>query len=410
LRREWRTAIRRVGLTLPEVAQPLVDSFWAQQAYILINADGPAIQPGSRTYERSWIRDGALTSTALLQAGHVGPIWNFINYYAPHQFDSGKVPCVVDGRGPDPVDEHDSTGQLIHLLMQFHRYTGDRELLEKYLPNIIAGVDYLDRLRQQRLTPEFRDGPPEIRRFYGLVPESISHEGYSAKPMHSYWDGFFVIRGLYDAVAAAKVLERPDLAAQWQQFLDEYRTAMYDSMRLAMEVTNVDYIPGCAELGDFDATSTAIGICPCGELGRIPEPQLTNTFERYYKFFTDRRDGKLGVARLHAVRVAAGRHVRLPESARPRPRVAGLLHGTPATGRLAAVGRGALARPGLSRVSSATFRIRGADPSFCAHCGRCWSTSTIPSGRSCWPPACRRRGWRQASRLRSSTGRPSSAS
>jgi hypothetical protein len=50
----------------------------------------------------------------------------------------------------------------------------------------------------------------------------------------------------------------------------------------------VDYIPGCAELGDFDATSTTIGICPGGELGNIPEPALHNTFDKYYAFFKNR--------------------------------------------------------------------------------------------------------------------------
>ncbi len=60
-----------------------------------------------------------------------------------------------------------------------------------------------------------------------------------------------------------------------------------------METHHVDYIPGCAELGDFDATSTTIGVYPCGELGWIPEPQLHNTFDRYYAFFQGRRDGKL---------------------------------------------------------------------------------------------------------------------
>ena len=33
----------------------------------------------------------------------------------------------------------------------------------------------------------------------GLVTESISHEGYSAKPVHSYWDDFWALRGLDDA-------------------------------------------------------------------------------------------------------------------------------------------------------------------------------------------------------------------
>jgi hypothetical protein len=38
------------------------------------------------------------------------------------------------------------------------------------------------------------------------VPESISHEGYASQPRHSYWDNFFVLRGLKDAAAMAAVL------------------------------------------------------------------------------------------------------------------------------------------------------------------------------------------------------------
>jgi len=41
---------------------------------------------------------------------------------------------------------------------------------------------------------------------YGLMPESISHEGYSAKPMHSYWDDFFTMKGLKDAAEIQKIL------------------------------------------------------------------------------------------------------------------------------------------------------------------------------------------------------------
>ena len=45
--------------------------------------------------------------------------------------------------------------------------------------------------------------------FYGLLPQSISHEGYSAKPMHSYWDDFFALRGFKDAAFIAKELDKP---------------------------------------------------------------------------------------------------------------------------------------------------------------------------------------------------------
>jgi len=289
----WRTELNRVKLSLPPSGRKLVDTFRSTQGYILINADGPAIQPGSRSYERSWIRDGAMTSTALLTTGHAEQVRAYLEWFARHQYPDGKVPCVVDARGPDPVPEHDSTGELIYALLKYYRFTRDKAFLEAHLDHVVKGVDYLESLRNQRCTDEYRQGPPLRRACYGLVPESISHEGYSAKPMHSYWDCFFTLRGLEDATTIAKILGRPELEARFAALRDAFRQSLHDSLVLAMETHGIDYIPGCVELGDFDATSTTIAVFPCGLMGFLPEPQLTNTFERYWTFFCQRRDGQL---------------------------------------------------------------------------------------------------------------------
>lgn len=292
-RAEWTGLLNRAAVRLPPAGQKLQDTFRATQAYILINADGPALQPGSRTYERSWIRDGALSSTALLYTGHTDAAARFLDWYAPFQFENGKVPCVVDRRGPDPVPEHDSTGQLIYALHNYYRFTHDPTLLQQHYPRVAAGVGYLADLRAERLTPEYRDGPPEQRVLYGLVTESISHEGYSAKPMHSYWDGFWVVRGLKDAADIAGVLGHIHDARRFAVFRDAYRASLSASIELAMRNRSVDFIPGCAELGDFDATSTATAVFPCGETDHLPRAALLRTFERYLAFFRDRRDGRI---------------------------------------------------------------------------------------------------------------------
>jgi hypothetical protein len=57
---------------------------------------------------------------------------------------------------------------------------------------------------------------------------------------------------------------------------------------------HVDYIPGAADLGDFDATSTTVAIAPGGELARLPRPALDRTFERYWQQLLARRDGGAG--------------------------------------------------------------------------------------------------------------------
>lgn len=292
-RAAWEDAIGPARIELPASARDLALTYRAQLAYILANRDGPAIHPGSRTYERSWIRDGALTSLALLGAGYDRAVADYIDWYAPNQFPSGKVPCVVDERGPDPVPEHDSHGQLIFAIASYHRFTGDDAFAERHYARVVRACDYMDALVAQRSTPEYANADGIKGACFGLVPESISHEGYAAKPMHSYWDGFFVIRGYRDAAYLARVLGRTEDAERFELALERYRWNMWDSFRDAMEIHGIDYLSGCVELGDFDATSTSIGVFPIGERDRLPQDALRATFDRYMAYFRDRRDGRI---------------------------------------------------------------------------------------------------------------------
>jgi hypothetical protein len=283
----WEERLGRVALEVPSEAAPLIESLRAQLGWILVNRAGVAIQPGCRSYARSWIRDGALTSSALLRLGHLEAAEDFLRWYAPHQYDNGKIPCVVDRRGADPVPEHDSTGEFLHLLTQVQRYGGDGRLLERMWPRVVAGVAYLDSLRALRRTPEFATGAQRL--FFGLLPPSISHEGYSAKPMHSYWDDFFALRGYRDAVALAGILGRTGAETSIGASLARFEEDLARSVRAAMEVHRIDYVPGCADLGDFDPTSTTIAFDPTGAADLLPPAALDTTFQRYLDFFEERR-------------------------------------------------------------------------------------------------------------------------
>lgn len=287
-----KPAHQNVALVCPKSDSWLSETFRAQLAYILINRDGPAIQPGSRSYERSWARDGSLTSSALMELGHQEEVRAWIDWFSDHIFDNGKVPCVVDKRGADPVPEHDSPGQYIWAVANYYRYTKDKEFLAKHWPKVQHVVEYIQSLRAQRKTPEYANAPDgDIKRaMYGLVPESISHEGYSAKPMHSYWDCFFIALGLKEATYLAR--EAGD-TAKTEAFDNEYRDfqkCLLSSITLTQQKHNINYIPGCVELGDFDSTSTTISLFPCDEALSAPQGSLETTFERYWQFFKDRRD------------------------------------------------------------------------------------------------------------------------
>lgn len=288
----WKTKTDHIRFNLPSSADRIIDTWRSNLAYILINRDNVGIQPGSRSYERSWIRDGSLTSSALLKSGIVPEVRDFTDWYADHQYENGKVPCVVDLRGPDPVPENDSHGQLIYLIREYFNFTRDTAFLRSRNDNVLRAVSYIEELVAQRSTEHFRNGNDSVRAYYGLVPESISHEGYSAKPMHSYWDNFFTLKGLKDAAEIQKILGDSENYDRIAAIRDTFRTNLYRSLDLAMKVRQTDYIPGCVELGDFDPTSTTIALTPCNELKNLPKPEVFNTFEQYYTFFRDRRDGR----------------------------------------------------------------------------------------------------------------------
>ncbi|MEP0766184.1 MAG: discoidin domain-containing protein [Fimbriimonadia bacterium] len=289
-RAAWRAKEKTVAVWLPDAVRHYERLLKANLAYIQVNRDGPGVQPGSRSYERSWMRDGALTSAALLRWGCTEEVRQFIEWFASHIPPSGAVPCVVDRRGADPVPEHDSHGQFLYIVAEYYRFTKDQEFLTRMYPTVRRVVEHIVSLRAQRMTPEFLT--EERRAYYGLVPESISHEGYSAKPMHSYWDCFFIARGLRDAVEIARALGKRDDVERWAQLATDFGQTLRASLELTIQRHGIDYVPGCVELGDFDPTSTAIGVFPCAVSDVVPAEPLARTFDRYMEFHRDRAAGR----------------------------------------------------------------------------------------------------------------------
>ena len=285
----WRDALDRVHFRVPAQGQPLVDTLRTATAHMLISRIGPRLQPGTRSYARSWIRDGAMISEGLLRLGRDDVVRDFVQWYAPYQFASGKVPCCVDARGSDPVPENDSHGELIFNIAEYARYTGDMPFLTSMWPHVRGAFSYMEVLRASERTEANRARNPA---FYGMMPASISHEGYSAKPMHAYWDDFWALRGYDDAVAVASMLGKNEDEKVMAAARDQFRADLDASLHSAVTAHGLDYLPGSAELGDFDPTSTTIALAPGNAQGWLPAAQLDGTFQRYWREFEQRRDGQ----------------------------------------------------------------------------------------------------------------------
>jgi len=264
----WRARLAAVPIALPPAAAPFEASLRASLGWILVNREGPRIQPGPRTYRRSWIRDGALTATALAELGFAEEARAFLRWYAPHQYNDGRVPCAVDRRGVDPTVEHDSHGEFAWAVVEVFRLTSDRVFLRELWPRVAKAAEAIAALRTKS---------------NGLLPPSISHEGYASRPVQSYWDDFFALCGLAAAAEAAGVLGDGAAAIRFGALRDAMRRDLGASLASTMAQHGIDFLPGSVELGDFDPSSSAIAFDPCGAAALLPHGAAERTFELYWQ-------------------------------------------------------------------------------------------------------------------------------
>ncbi|RKT44742.1 discoidin domain-containing protein [Thiocapsa rosea] len=285
---DWSQRLGAVTFALPPSARILAATAKTALAHILINRDGPAFQPGPRRYTRSWIRDGAVMSAALLRMGCRSESADFVRWYAGFQTEAGEVPCCVDHKGPDWLPEHDSLGEFIFAVAEPVRFTGDRQLAADLWPAVRRAVAYLEQLRARRLTDAERT--PERRACFGLLPESVSHEGYLAQPVHAYWDDLWAVRGLKDAAWLAEILGEDAEHARLTALCEDFRRTLYASIALTMSERGIDFIPGSVEWADPDPTAIAVALTLIDEGHRLPEAALQRTFEELLKRFRAMHD------------------------------------------------------------------------------------------------------------------------
>lgn len=286
----WRDRLNHVHLALPAEAQPIADTLRSALAQILMSRDGPALRPGTRSYARTWVRDGAMMVAGLVRLGEIDAAREFVDWFAAHIFASGKVPCCVDQRGADPVVENDSHGQYLYAVAEVWRHSHDAAFLARHWPRVQRVIAWQERLRQSERVGANRR--PERAHLFGLMPPSISHEGYSDKPAYSYWDDFWALRGYKDAVLIAQGLGRDVEAARWAAWRDEFTRELVASIAAAARQHRIGFIPGAADRGDFDATSTTMALNPAQAQDVLPRELLAATFERYWQEAQARAEGR----------------------------------------------------------------------------------------------------------------------
>ncbi|MFH0878943.1 MAG: hypothetical protein V2A34_04450, partial [Lentisphaerota bacterium] len=289
-RTEWTARLERLPIHVPD--REIMDTLRAAVAHVMINRDGPAIQAGSRAYEASWMRDGVITSAALLRMGFIREPREFILWYSQYLMEDGRVPAIVihSRNEINPVHEYDSQGEFIAAIANYARFTRDFSVASNLWPQTLRAMDYLEKLRAGVLKEKDIQQEEDLR-YAGLLPKSVSHEGYYPEPgNHSYWDDFWALKGWADAAFLAEALGHTGELDRIRLEQSELGPAVTRSIQRAMSRYHIDFIPGCAELGDFDPTSTAIALTACGQAGLLPPEALRASFDKYWSDVMKRKE------------------------------------------------------------------------------------------------------------------------
>ncbi|WP_295567948.1 discoidin domain-containing protein [uncultured Stenotrophomonas sp.] len=281
---DWQARLGQVGLRLPDPS--LVDMLRAQAAYMLINQTGPAMQPGPRNYNRSFIRDGMATSAVLLRMGEAKVARDYLAWYSEHGVHAnGLVSPILNDDGSVNTGfgsdiEYDSQGQYVALVADVARLDGGPESVRAYLPKVKAALRFLQELRERTLVPGYKADQPAPERFAGILAPSISHEGYPS-PTHSYWDDYWGLKGWHDGAWLAESLGDHETAVWAREQYTLLYDALHASIRATMAWKGIDFIPSSADLGDGDPTGVSIALDPTGAQSVLPAEALRTTFARY---------------------------------------------------------------------------------------------------------------------------------
>lgn len=273
----WRAKVRADRFQGSGWMDAVVRSSLTAGSHVLLTRSGMALQPGARRYTRSWIRDGSIMSACLLRLGCEAEVRGYLQWYAPFQREDGFVPCCVDSVGPDWLVEHDSHGQFIALVAEHFRFARDAAFTAELWPHVCKAADYMERTMESS----------------GLMPISASHEGYLAQPVHSYWDDFWALRGLRDAVMLGSNFGGEKDRGRWQRAAARLSEGIARSLEEIRREKQLDFIPGSVEWADFDPTATANAITLFDVPVEMDRAAVDWTFDKYLADWRKKRTGEL---------------------------------------------------------------------------------------------------------------------
>lgn len=205
----WSSAVQ--GLAKLQVNDPQVRFLYDAAVRTLMLLSARDVVPGPYTYRRFWFRDACLMLQPMIAIGMVDRAARMLGEFPARQQFNGYF---LSQEG-----EWDSNGQVLWIASRFAKLTG--QALDATLLNALTkGMRWLARKRLKA------DKPAGTQ---GLLPAGFSAEHLGPNDYY-YWDDFWAWGGLRSFAHYCHHHQHPELAAEAQALVDEFRQAIEASI------------------------------------------------------------------------------------------------------------------------------------------------------------------------------------
>jgi len=211
-----RESVRGTRLSIPD--DHLQEGWDAIRARMHVFDDGSHFSPGTFLYHEHWFRDAAFLTLGFENLGRGDLVEPKMAMMRSRQ--------KRDGLFRSQTGEWDSNGQAIWTLGLHLRRGGNVELLEGLLPHVLRGVEWIRKERSRSLQ--------ERAPHRGLLPAGFSAEHFGPND-HYFWDNFWSIAGMEEAIWMCKVAGRSAHATRIEEELSDYRADLESALSWAIE-------------------------------------------------------------------------------------------------------------------------------------------------------------------------------
>lgn len=227
----WRTLLAQ-GMTIRVPDDDVQNAFDANKAHLLILHDTETITPGPFLYHEFWFRDAAFMLHALDQLGYHEQVKNVLKTFPRYLRKDGFVQSQ-DG-------EWDSNGQILWLLEQHTRLSGDFQVMHKEYWQMLNAAHWIDAARQR--TKRSTGHGEERTAEHGLLPAGMSAEHLGPNDYY-FWDDWWGLAGLRAAAFAAKTFNSADDAQKLTTGYDAFFRDVNDALARAAEKNHAEWMP-----------------------------------------------------------------------------------------------------------------------------------------------------------------------